>query len=163
MFTHLIADGLMLPIVLLAAWVLIVKVPKSERYDRYTRIVMAGATSYIVAQFIGTVWQPEAERPFELLGATPGAAFLDNPGFPSDHALFAAFLTLAVWYVSRSKLLTGSMVVLTLVMCVGRVVALVHTPLDIAGGLVIACLGSVWYFESRPRIFRRRLAKKTKK
>jgi len=81
------------------------------------------------------------------LGVSAGASYLNNPGFPSDHALFAAFLTLAVWFETRRKKIALTLLVLTLLVCVGRVLALVHTPLDILGGLIVACLGAVWYLQ----------------
>ena len=140
-----LADWLMLPIVGVAFYALFWKVPAAHRYDRYTRVFMSGVTSYILAKFIGSAWRPEQLRPFEKLGVSPGAAYLNNPGFPSDHALLGFFLTLAVWYCTRSRKLTITMAVLTVAMCVGRVLALVHTPLDIAGALVISAVATLWY------------------
>lgn len=161
--TKLLADGLMIPIIIIAAYALIWKVPHQLRYDRYTRILMSGITSYLLAKFAGALWQPEKLRPFEQLGVSAGASYLNNPGFPSDHALFAGFLTLAVWYGTRSRKLTAAMLVLTLAVCAGRVLALVHTPLDVAGGLVVALIGAIWYgrefFDSKEKV----LAKKSKK
>ena len=140
-----LADWLMVPLVGVALYALFWKVKPLHRYDRYTRVFMAGITSYILAKFIGSAWRPEQLRPFEKLGLTPGAAYLNNPGFPSDHALLGFFLTLAVWYCTRSRVLTIIMAVLTLLMCLGRVLALVHTPLDIAGAFVIAVFSTLWY------------------
>lgn len=136
----ILADWLMLPIILVALYALLWRVTGAKRYDRYTRVFMAGITSYTLAKLIGNTWQPEQLRPFEQIGVHPGAAYLNNPGFPSDHALFGFFLTLAVWYCSRNRILTGVMVVMTVLMCLGRVLALVHTPLDIAGALVVAAV-----------------------
>ncbi len=159
----LMADGLMLPIVLLALYALLWRMPRDNRYDRYTRIFMAGITSYIIAKFFGALWQPEQLRPFEQLGVNPGAAYLNNPGFPSDHALFATFLTLAVWYGTRNRRLTLAMVLMTLVMCVGRVLALVHTPLDIVGGVFVASVGAMWYHDYAKTRLKNHIAKIAKK
>lgn len=141
------ADGLMIPIVLVAGYALIWKVPRSARWETYARIVMAGLTTYLLAKLIAAVWQPDAARPFELTHQAAGALYLQNAGFPSDHALFAMFLTLAVWFEARTKKLAAIMFVLTVLVCIGRVLALVHTPLDVTGGVVIACLGAVWYLQ----------------
>lgn len=140
-----IADWLMIPIALIAVYAFIWRVPNRVRYVRYCYVLMAGATSYAAAKIIGLLWQPEQLRPFELIGANPGAAYLDNPGFPSDHALFAMFLALAVWYSTRSRRLGLVMAALAAVVCIGRVLALVHTPLDVVGGIIIACVGALWY------------------
>lgn len=159
----LAADGLMIPIVLVALYALLMRVPKVGRYDRYTRIFMAGVSSYALAKFAGFWWQPERLRPFEKLGLEPGASFLNNPGFPSDHSLFAAFLTLAVWYGTRSRKLVIAMAVMTVLVGVGRVLALVHTPLDIIGGVVIAVIGAAWYLKPIEKARSYRLAKRSKK
>ncbi|MCA9336304.1 phosphatase PAP2 family protein [Candidatus Saccharibacteria bacterium] len=160
--TKLLADGLMVPIGMIAVYALFWRVPKQHRYDRYTYVLMAGVSSYFLAKIIGALWQPTAMRPFEQLGVAAGASSLNNPGFPSDHALFAMFLTLAVWYVSRDNRLAISMFALTLFVCVGRVIALVHTPLDVTGGIVIACVGACWYIIGN-RIERNSLAQKAKR
>lgn len=140
-----IADWLMFPMIAVALYALLFKVAGARRYDRYTRVFMAGITSYILAKFIGSAWRPEQLRPFEKLGVDPGAAYLDNPGFPSDHALLAFFLLFAVWYCTRNRLFTVVVGVMVLLVCVGRVLALVHTPLDIAGSLIITLVSTVWY------------------
>jgi membrane-associated phospholipid phosphatase len=145
---RLFADGAVIPIVLIAGYLLLFKVPAGHKYEAYTRILMAGLTSYLVAKLLGSVWQPSGERPFEILGVAPGASYLNNPGFPSDHALFTAFLTFAVWFETRQKKLSILLAILTLLVCIGRVLALVHTPLDVIGGLVVASVGALWYLQT---------------
>ena len=139
------ADGLMLPIILGAFYLIITRVKKTDVYDKYCRIALAGITAYATAKVIGAFFQPAGERPFEQLGQQAGAAYLNNPGFPSDHVLFATFLVLAVWYITKSWRATAILAALTIFMAVGRVMALVHTPLDVLGGLIIASVGVVWY------------------
>lgn len=159
----LLADGLMIPLVLIAAYALLRKVPHTHRYDIFTRIFMAGISSYLVAKLIGALWQPESVRPFEKLGIDAGAAYLNNPGFPSDHLLFAAFLTLAVWYATRNRRITGLLIVMTILVAVGRVAAHVHTPLDVVGGVAFAVLGAVWYIRPGKLHVQKKLAKTPKK
>jgi membrane-associated phospholipid phosphatase len=146
-----LADGAVIPIVLLAGYALLLKVPKGYRMEAYARIIMAGLTAYLIAKLLASVYQPSGERPFEILGVSPGASYLNNPGFPSDHALFTAFLTLAVWFETRQKKIALTLGVLTLLVCIGRVLALVHTPLDVAGGLVVAAIGALWYLQGDNR------------
>lgn len=143
----LFADGAILPIVLIAGYALLFLVPKGHRFEAYARVLMAGLTAYLLAKLLAAVYQPSGERPFQILGVAPGASYLNNPGFPSDHALFTAFLTLAVWFETRRKTLTIILAILTVSVCVGRVLALVHTPLDVTGGVVVACLGALWYLQ----------------
>ncbi len=158
-----LADYLLLLIVPLAGYALLFKAPKYGKYDRYTRVLMAGLTSYWLAKVIGSLWQPETLRPFEQQGVQAGASYLGNAGFPSDHVLFAMFLTLAVWYVTRKPRLAIALLVMTLAMGLGRVLALVHTPLDVIGGIVIALLGAVWYLDFKQKIPQSKLAKTSNK
>lgn len=141
----LAADYSMIPIVLIGAYALLFKIPNNRKLMAYSRILMAGLTAYLLAKIAGTFFQPESLRPFEELGLRPGASYLNNPGFPSDHILFATAITLAVWFETKQKVLSITLAVLVMIVGIGRILALVHTPLDIIGGLVIASLGSVWY------------------
>lgn len=147
---HLMADGLVPVIALIGAYMLLFKVLPHERAHSYGRIIMAGLTALLLAKLVGNIWQPDIARPFVLLGVQPGAIYLDNSGFPSDHALFASAITLAVWFETRAKRVTALLTILTLLVCVGRVLALVHTPLDVIGGIVFAGFGALWYFTAPP-------------
>ncbi|MGY4893484.1 MAG: phosphatase PAP2 family protein [Candidatus Saccharimonadota bacterium] len=142
---RIIADVAVIPVILLGAWALIFKIPKGKRFEAYCRILMAGLTAYMLAKFIATIYQPATLRPFELMGVEPGAFYLNNPGFPSDHALFVTAIACAVWFETRMKKLSIALAILVVLICVGRVVALVHTPLDVIGGVVIALTGALWY------------------
>lgn len=145
----IIADGAVIPVVLIGAYALLFFVPKGHKYEAYCRILMAGLTAYLIAKLLGTLYQPATERPFELMGLSPGASYLDNPGFPSDHALFTAAITLAVWAETRKKWITICLVSLTVLVGIGRILALVHTPLDVIGGIVVAIIGGGWYLIGR--------------
>ncbi|MBC7512770.1 phosphatase PAP2 family protein [Candidatus Saccharibacteria bacterium] len=150
------ADGAVIPIVLIGAWALLFKVPMNDRYRAYCRVLMAGLTSYALAKLVAGVYQPELQRPFELMGLEAGASYLNNPGFPSDHVLFCAAITFAVWFETRHKTATIILIILTLLVGVGRIAALVHSPLDVLGGLLFASIGALWYLQretpSRPGI-----------
>lgn len=141
----LTADYLMIPIVLIGAYALIFKIPKGKRWEAYARILVAGLTTYLFAKLIGFLYQPATLRPFELHHVNPGASFLNNPGFPSDHILFATAITCAVWFETKQKALTLVLIGLTIIVAIGRVWAQVHTPLDVIGGMIIGLMGSVWY------------------
>ena len=159
---RLLADGAVIPVALLAGYALLFRVPKGGRFQAYSRVLMAGLTAYLIAKLIGSIYQPAYERPFELLGVQAGASYLNNPGFPSDHALFTTFLTFAVWFETRWRAGVVVMAVLTLLVCIGRVLALVHTPLDVIGGVVIAALGALWYINAKkPATARKKTSKQS--
>jgi membrane-associated phospholipid phosphatase len=163
LIVKLFADGAIIPIILIAGYALMFLVPKNHRFESYARILMAGLTAYLLAKLLASVYQPSGERPFQILGVAPGASYLNNPGFPSDHALFTAFLTLAVWFETRRKGLAITLAILTLIVCIGRVLALVHTPLDVIGGLVVASVGVLWYLQRGDTSIRANSGKKDKK
>lgn len=145
-----IADGLVLPIVLLAAGALLYYVPNAQKLKVYSRMLVAGVTSYMIAKFMGVAYQPSSMRPFEILGVEPGASFLDNPGFPSDHALFVWVIVFAVLYaLPHKKWLCIVLCGLAFVVSAGRVMALVHAPIDVIGGFAAAAVGALWYIDGR--------------
>lgn len=141
------ADYAVFPIVIIGAGMLIVRVPNRQKFAAYKRILMAGLTAYLVAKIVGYIYQPSGLRPFELLGTVAGASFLNNPGFPSDHSLFITAIVCAVWFETRQKLVSIILALLVVVVCVGRVLALVHTPADVIGGVIIALFGAIWYLQ----------------
>lgn len=159
----LFADGAVIPSVLIAGYALLFLVPKGHRFEAYARILMAGITAYLLAKLLASVYQPSGERPFEVLGVEPGASYLPNAGFPSDHALFTGFLTLAVWFETRRKGVAIILAALTISVCIGRVLALVHTPLDVIGGLVVASVGALWYLQADRSTIATNTRKKHKK
>lgn len=142
---RLIADAAVIPVVLIAAWALVFKIPKGKRFQAYCRILLAGLTAYMIAKFVSAIYQPSDLRPFQEMGVEAGASYLDNPGFPSDHALFVMAIACAVWFETRMKKVSAVLLMLVLLVCLGRVLALVHTPLDVIGGIVIALIGALWY------------------
>lgn len=146
LFIHAIADWLIFPIVLVGIYTLIRHVPNTQRYQVYARIAMMGLTALLVAKLMGLMYQPDTLRPFLQAGVSAGAAYLDNPGFPSDHALFVFAITLAVWVGTKHRALTASLLLMSMLVGIGRVLALVHTPLDVMGGiLAVAIAGIIWY------------------
>lgn len=149
---RLVADGSVVLVALLSLYAFVFLVPRKKWKFWAPRIVAAGLTSYVAAKIAALLYQPETMRPFEKLGVEPGAAYLNNPGFPSDHALFAMFLVLAVWYSTKNKWLSIVLLALTVLMGVGRVLALVHTPVDIIGGFALAFVGIVWYGRTAKKV-----------
>lgn len=142
---RLLADGAVVPVVVIGGYALLKWIPKDRRFDAYARILMAGLTAYLLATILSVIYQPSLHRPFEILGVQAGAAFLNNAGFPSDHALFVTAITCAVWFETRRKYISLILVALTVVICIARVFALVHTPVDVIFGVIIALVGALWY------------------
>lgn len=148
---RILADGLLLPIVAIGTYVLVRYVPKKQKIRSYSRIAMAGLTALLFAKLVGSFWQPDAARPFVELGVQAKASYLDNSGFPSDHTLFAFAITYAVWFETRKRKWALLLLALSLFVGLGRVLALVHTPLDVAGGILFALFGALWYLNGEDK------------
>lgn len=148
----ILADWLVLPLVAIGAGALLLLVPNRLKFTAYSRMLLAGLTSYLIAKLMSLAYQPATQRPFELLGVDPGASYLNNPGFPSDHALFVWVIVFAVWFAAQRRWVVLAVALLAVAVSVGRVLALVHTPLDIAGGVVAAGVGALWYLEAKPKL-----------
>lgn len=106
---------------------------------------MAGLTALLAAKIVASFYQPDAARPFIEMGVAAKAAYLDNAGFPSDHVLFSAAIAYAVWFETKRKNVASLLFVLVAIIALGRVVALVHSPLDVVGGFIFASFGALWY------------------
>ena len=143
--TKLLADGLLIVVLFVggAAGLL------GFAWHRWRTVapygIMAGLTSLLAGKVMSIIYQPSITRPFAEQGVSPGAAYINNPGFPSDHVLLGTVVVLAVYYLTPYRRLSYLLGILTLVMGVARVAALVHSPVDIAGGLVAGMVGIIWY------------------
>lgn len=133
----ILADWLVAPIVLIGALALVF-LPKAQRYQMVCRGLVAGLAALLFGK-IGSLFY-QGERPFVALGEEAKAAFLDNPGFPSDHTLLVFTVTFIVWASTKNVALTILLLVLSTLVAVGRVLALVHSPADVIGGVVFAFL-----------------------
>lgn len=140
-FIKIIADYLILVIVAVGGIVLL-RVPKAERAQVWPQAILVGLVALWFAKLLSLL-VPQGQRPFELLGLDPGAAFLPNPGFPSDHMLLVGVVTAVVWAATKQKILTSALLVASVLVGVGRVLALVHTPADVLGGAACALLAAI--------------------
>lgn len=138
---RLVADGLVLPI-MLTGGVVMLRIVKLHRYQLIVRGVVTGLLALFFASIASLLYQ-DGQRPFEQLGVDAGAAYLNNPGFPSDHALLVFTVTFVVWASTKNKRLGLVLLALSIMVAAGRVIALVHTPADVVGGFVCAMLAAV--------------------
>lgn len=80
-------------------------------------------------------------RPFVVRGVAPLIAHAADNGFPSDHALLTMTLSATTVFFNRKT--AALMALVTVLVGVARVMALVHTPQDIAGAWVLGIVASV--------------------
>ena len=118
---------------------------KKDRYQHFARALLAGLTALVIAKIMSAFYVQGA-RPFVLMGVEPKAAYLENPGFPSDHALLVFTIVLVVYAATGKRQIALLLLVLSVLVAIGRVIALVHTPADVLGGILAALLGVwIWY------------------
>lgn len=146
-----LADDLLIIILGIVGLVLLYDGIKRQVRVYYPYLIMAGLTSLLIGKLLSIIYQPAVERPFILQGVAPGAAFINNPGFPSDHALLGVAAVLGVYALTRRTKLSLLLALGVVVMMIARIAALVHTPLDIAGGIIAGMGGGLWYLEMRRR------------
>lgn len=140
-----LADYLLIILLLVGAVALLVGTSMRTKILVYPYVVMAGLTSLLVGKLMSLIYQPEAARPFVEKGLAAGAAYIDNPGFPSDHVLLATVVALAVVVLVNKRWLSVLLVAMVVAIGIGRILALVHTPLDVIGGLIAGLSGGIWY------------------
>lgn len=149
---RIFADYLVVPVVLVGGVALLL-IPRQRRYQAWSWAVITGLLALLFAKLASLFYQ--GERPFEVQGVEPGAAFLPNPGFPSDHVLLVVVIACIVWASMKNKALSISLAAACLIIAVARVIALVHTPLDVIGGALCAiaaaiCVYKKGIFTTRP-------------
>ncbi|KKR45012.1 MAG: Bacitracin transport permease protein BCRC [Parcubacteria group bacterium GW2011_GWA2_40_14] len=101
-------------------------------------------------------------RPFVVENITPLFPHVASNGFPSEHALFAMVIASTIFL--HNKKLGSVLIVLTLGIGVARILANVHYPVDIFGGLVIGLVAVfigryIFSFPEVKNIFHSRLIK----
>lgn len=137
---RLAADWLVVPMALVTV-VALLRLPRKQRYLAFGRAVVLLLLSLLLAKIASLFYV--GVRPFEALGITPGASYLDNPGFPSDHALLVIGMTIIVWVVTKNKQLAIVMGCMALLVMLARIAAFVHTPVDVIGGALCAILAGL--------------------
>ncbi len=146
---RIMADWVIVAIAVTAV-VMLLALPEKQVIKAFAKALLALTIAYVAAKLLSGLYT--GERPFVQLGVLPGAWAPDNAGFPSTHTLVAFTLTCIVWAVTHNKAVTLTLLTLSCIVAVGRVMALVHTPLDVMAGACIAFL-AVWLVY-RDRLFK---------
>lgn len=149
LLVRFLADGALLIILAVGVGLLFRAVTPPKWLQVFPLVIMAGLTSLLIAKLMSLIYQPQIARPFLEQGVAPRAAYIDNPGFPSDHALLAGVIVLAVYFVTPYKKTAIVLCIIALLMGAARVMALVHTPVDVIGGFAAAAIGAMWYINKK--------------
>lgn len=101
--------------------------------------VLAGGIAFVLSRIAGHLYYDP--RPFVTEHVKPLIPHGPDNGFPSDHALLTMTLT-AITYFFNKKI-ASLMLILTIAVGVARILAKVHSPLDIGGGWIFGIIGAV--------------------
>lgn len=115
---------------LLILWFVDGKIKK----EQVVHALFATASAWILAHIIKALFP--TLRPFQINGGPTEVIFpLTNGGFPSGHTAAAFALGITIW--KHDKKVGWVYLVSALLVGVGRVLANVHYPIDIVGGMVL--------------------------
>ncbi len=137
---------IVLPVVIAIGYIFIT----NRKRDYLTYAVIVLIVSYAFGFAAGQLYNNPL--PFVVENVAPLIAHVANNGFPSDHVLLAGALA---GIVTAFNLPLGIFLWLIAVLIgIGRVLALVHHPIDIIASLLIAALSAllVWRLRHRFKI-----------
>ncbi|HUY53438.1 MAG TPA: phosphatase PAP2 family protein [Candidatus Dormibacteraeota bacterium] len=116
-----------------------IKTTKNQKTKFILVTIVAGIIAFIVSRIASRLYYDP--RPFVAQHVKPLITHAADNGFPSDHALLTMALT-AVTYFFNKKIAAG-MLILTVIVGIARILAKVHSPLDISTGWLIGVVGAV--------------------
>lgn len=137
----IIADFLFI-VVILWALIAMLRLPKKHRIEYIIRGVIAGITAEILGQVGSHLYHHLP--PFAYKNTEALAWHINNVNsFPSDHMMLISAATFVVWASTRNHKLGLSLLAISVVVGTGRVLALVHWPIDILASAIIAAVTTV--------------------
>lgn len=102
-------------------------------------VIVAGIIAFILSRVSSHFYYDP--RPFVREHVKPLFPHIPDNGFPSDHALLTGTLTAAAYLFNRKY--ANLILIPTIIIGVARVLAKVHSPIDIAGGWLFGIIGAV--------------------
>ena len=125
---------ILLPVILIGYLFILAKKKDKKRIVLYCLItgIIALVIAFIVSQLY---FNP---RPFVVQGVEPLIPHTPDNGFPSNHVLLAATISSVLLIFSKKLSLVSG--IITLLIGLGRVLALIHHPIDIIASMLISVL-----------------------
>lgn len=131
------AQYLFVSVILLAGW-LWLKSPRKLKTEMILAAAMAGVIALVLSRLAAKLYYDP--RPFVSGNVQPLFSHGPDNGFPSDHSWFTMTVAVLIFYYRKSF----GWLALAVAVIVGsaRVLAHVHSPIDIAGGFAIGILAA---------------------
>ncbi len=101
--------------------------------------ILAGGIAFVISRIASHLYYDP--RPFVTEHVKPLIPHAADNGFPSDHALLTMTLTSITYFFNKK--IAGVMLIFTIAIGLARILAKVHSPLDIGGGWVFGIIGSI--------------------
>jgi undecaprenyl-diphosphatase len=132
------AKYLFLTVVLLLGFVWL-KTGKTKKIELATAAIMAGILAYGLMKTAG--WLYYDPRPFVTQHIKPLVPHGSDNGFPSEHTVFTMMVSSVIYlYDKRLGFIAFA---IALIVGISRVLAHVHSPVDILAGLLIGAVAGV--------------------
>lgn len=116
--------------------VVFAQMKSKTRWQFAAAVVMALVVATVLSKLASVLYYHP--RPFVVQNIQPLVPHADDNGFPSDHALLATSLAVVIYFYRRRLGIAAG--ILALVVGIARVLADVHWPIDILGGLILGIL-----------------------
>lgn len=124
-----------LPFLILGvAIILLVRLEKSQRISATLLLFVSSGVAFVIDKVLNRLI--ESPRPFTVNDIAPLFPHSADNGFPSEHVLFALIIASVVFAYNRK--LGVILAILGLMVGLARVIANVHHPIDVIGGVAIA-------------------------
>lgn len=136
-------------IIVLLALVVGLQLKDKRRWQFMASVVAAGILAVVFSRSAGKIYYDP--RPFVVENIKPLIAHGADNGFPSEHTILAATLSMIIYFYKRKWATTAF--ILTLLVGAGRVLAHVHSPIDILGGLALGILAGRVGYDAAKRLF----------
>jgi undecaprenyl-diphosphatase len=118
------------------------KASKTKKVELATAVIVAGIVAYGLMKFAG--WLHYDPRLFVAQHIKPLVSHGADNGFPSEHTVFTTMISGTSYFYN--KRLGFVVFVVALVVGASRVLAHVHSPIDIVAGVLIgATAGAIGY------------------
>jgi len=134
-------------------WLFWVYKKKDKPKERALILFYSIAFSFLIYVILN-LGLPLRPRPETVSAIRPLVDHLPDNSFPSWHAIFAGAAILASFFFCWKKWIIWSVIIISVLMLISRIIAWIHYPSDILVGLIIWFLGSFVIFRlSNKQIF----------
>lgn len=140
-------------ILLIGLWLFGVYKKKDKPKEKALFLFYSIAFSFLIYVILN-LGLPLRPRPETVSAIRPLVDHLPDNSFPSWHAIFAGAAILASFFFCWRKWIIWSVIIISALMLISRIIAWIHYPSDILVGLIIWFLGSYVIFRlSNKQIF----------